>query len=62
MRTDTSIAVTLTYDRSKVSDQDPLAKVRFPLVPESALEDSLGNLASAGLRLSRPLRPTDVRA
>jgi hypothetical protein len=47
MRTDTSIAVTLTYDRSKVSDQDLLAKVRFPLVPESALEDSLGNLASA---------------
>jgi uncharacterized protein YndB with AHSA1/START domain len=42
-----STAVTLTYDWSKVTDQDLLAKVHFPLVPESALEDSLGNLASA---------------
>lgn len=39
--------VTLTYDWSKVTDQDLLAKVGFPLVPESALEASLGNLASA---------------
>jgi uncharacterized protein YndB with AHSA1/START domain len=42
-----STAVTLTYDWSKVTDQGMLAKVHFPLVPESALEDSLGNLASA---------------
>lgn len=39
--------VTLTYDWSKVTDRDLLAKLGFPLVPQSALEDSLGNLASA---------------
>ena len=42
-----STDVTLTYDWSKVTDQDLLAKIHFPLVPQSALEDSLGNLASA---------------
>ncbi len=39
--------VTLTYDWEKVTDQDLLSKLSFPLVPESALEDSLGNLAAA---------------
>jgi uncharacterized protein YndB with AHSA1/START domain len=39
--------VRLTYDWGKVTDQALLAKIGFPLVPESALEDSLGNLASA---------------
>ena len=39
--------VTLTYDWSQVTDKDLLAKVSFPLVPESALQDSLGNLAAA---------------
>jgi uncharacterized protein YndB with AHSA1/START domain len=42
-----STAVTLTYDWGKVTDTDLLAKIGFPLVPASALEDSLGNLASA---------------
>ncbi len=42
-----STLVTLSYDWSKVTDRDLLAKIGFPLVPESALEDSLGNLASA---------------
>jgi hypothetical protein len=42
-----STDVTLTYDWSKVTDQDLLAKLGFPLVPESALEESLGNLAAA---------------
>jgi len=39
--------VTLTYDWGKVTDHDLIAKIGFPLVPASALEDSLGNLASA---------------
>ena len=39
--------VTLTYDWSKVPDPALLKKVRIPLVPESALEDSLGKLAEA---------------
>ena len=39
--------VSLTYDWSKVTDPALLKKVRFPLVPESALEDSLGRLAEA---------------
>ncbi|WP_323792881.1 SRPBCC family protein [Nocardioides sp.] len=39
--------VTLTYDWSKVTDKELLQKLSFPLVPESALEDSLGNLAEA---------------
>ncbi|CAN5128620.1 SRPBCC family protein [soil metagenome] len=42
-----STDVSLTYDWSKVTDAEFLQKVSFPLVPESALEDSLGNLASA---------------
>lgn len=42
-----STDVTLTYDWSRVTDQDLLAKVSFPLVSRSQLEDSLGNLASA---------------
>ena len=39
--------VTLVYDWSKVTDQALLSKLSFPLVPQQALEDSLGNLASA---------------
>lgn len=39
--------VTLTYDWSKVTDRDLLAKVGFPLVSEDQLEASLGNLAAA---------------
>ena len=42
-----STDVTLTYDWSRVTDKDLLAKVSFPLVSRSQLEDSLGNLASA---------------
>jgi len=41
-----STEVTLTYDWSKVDEQFR-KKISFPLVPESALEDSLGRLASA---------------
>jgi hypothetical protein len=40
-------SVSLTYDWSKVTDKDLLQKLRFPLVQESALEESLGNLAAA---------------
>lgn len=39
--------VTLTYDWSKVTDKELLAKVGFPLVSQAQLEESLGNLASA---------------
>jgi uncharacterized protein YndB with AHSA1/START domain len=39
--------VTLTYDWSDVTDPDLLKKISFPLVPESALEDSLAKLAEA---------------
>lgn len=42
-----STDVELTYDWGKVTDKDLLAKVGFPLVSKSALEDSLGNLAAA---------------
>jgi uncharacterized protein YndB with AHSA1/START domain len=42
-----STDVSLTYDWSKVTDKDLLAKLKFPLVPESALEDSLASLSSA---------------
>jgi uncharacterized protein YndB with AHSA1/START domain len=42
-----STVVTLTYDWSHVTDKDILAKVSFPLVERSQLEDTLGNLASA---------------
>ncbi|MGJ9413802.1 SRPBCC family protein [Aeromicrobium sp. CF4.19] len=41
---------TLTYDWSKVSDPELLAKISFPLVPQSALEESLGALAAAVAR------------
>ena len=36
-----------TYDWSKVTDKDLLEKVKFPLVTEDQLEDTLGNLAAA---------------
>ena len=39
--------VTLTYDWSKVTDPQILKQVSFPLVPQSALEDSLARLAAA---------------
>lgn len=39
--------VSVTYDWSKVTDKDLLQKLSFPLVPESALEASLGHLAEA---------------
>jgi len=42
-----STDVRLTYDWSKVTDTDLLSKISFPLVSESQLDDSLGNLASA---------------
>lgn len=39
--------VSVTYDWSKVTDKDLLQKLSFPLVPQSALESSLGHLAEA---------------
>jgi len=42
-----STRVSLTYDWGKVTDAGLLKKVGFPLVAESALEDSLGKLAGA---------------
>lgn len=39
--------VTLTYDWSAVTDKDLLAKIKFPLVSESELEDSLARLDAA---------------
>jgi uncharacterized protein YndB with AHSA1/START domain len=39
--------VTLTYDWSKVTDQELLKKISFPLVDERAMEHSLDNLAAA---------------
>ena len=36
-----------TYDWSKVTDKDLLEKVKFPLVTEDQLEDTLGSLAAA---------------
>jgi uncharacterized protein YndB with AHSA1/START domain len=38
---------TLTYDWSKVTDQELLKKISFPLVDARALEQSLDNLAAA---------------
>lgn len=35
-----------TYDWSKVTDKDLLQKVKFPLVTEDELEDTLGKLAA----------------
>jgi hypothetical protein len=40
-----STQVSLTYDWSKVTDPDLLAKIKFPLVSKSDLEQSLGRLA-----------------
>lgn len=42
-----STLVTLTYDWSKVTDKELLQKVKFPLISENQLEDSLGRLAAA---------------
>jgi hypothetical protein len=42
-----STQVSLTYDWSKVTDRDLLAKIKFPLVSEADLEQSLGRLAEA---------------
>ncbi len=42
-----STQVSVTYDWSHVTDKDLLSKITFPLVPQSALEDSLGHLAEA---------------
>ncbi|MCY7394631.1 MAG: SRPBCC domain-containing protein [Nocardioides sp.] len=39
--------VHLTYRWDKVTDKEVLASLHFPLVAQSQLEDSLGNLASA---------------
>ena len=39
--------VTVTYDWSKVTDKELLSQLSFPLVPQEALETSLGNLAAA---------------
>jgi uncharacterized protein YndB with AHSA1/START domain len=39
--------VTLTYDWGKVTDQELLKKISFPLVDQVALERSLDNLAGA---------------
>lgn len=39
--------VSLTYDWDKVTDKELLAKVSFPLVQKSQLEDSLSKLAEA---------------
>jgi uncharacterized protein YndB with AHSA1/START domain len=39
--------VNLTYDWSRVTDTALLEKIGFPLVSESELEDTLGNLAAA---------------
>lgn len=42
-----STLVRHTYDWSKVTDKDLLAKVKFPLVTQDQLEDTLGRLAAA---------------
>jgi len=42
-----STEVTLTYDWGNVTDPALLEKVKFPLVSQSELEDSLGRLAAA---------------
>lgn len=39
--------VSLTYDWSKVTDPETLSKIRFPLVSDAQLEDSLAKLAEA---------------
>ena len=40
-------SVTLTYDWSEVIDKDLLKKIKFPLVSEEQMANSLGNLAAA---------------
>jgi len=40
-------SVTLTYDWSEVTDKDLLKKIKFPLVSEEQMANSLGNLAAA---------------
>ena len=42
-----STTVSLTYDWSRVTDKELLSKIHFPLLEESALENSLGKLAEA---------------
>lgn len=42
-----STDVSVTYDWSKVTDKDLLAKIKFPLVTEDQLEDSLARLSAA---------------
>ncbi len=42
-----SVEATVTYDWSAVTDKELLKKLSFPLVPQEALETSLGNLAAA---------------
>ncbi|KQR97312.1 polyketide cyclase [Williamsia sp. Leaf354] len=42
-----STLVRLTYDWSKVTDKKLLEQIKFPLVSEGELEDSLGRLAAA---------------
>ncbi|WP_106848036.1 SRPBCC family protein [Blastococcus sp. Marseille-P5729] len=42
-----STLVRLTYDWSKVTDKKVLERVKFPLFPESMLEQSLSRLATA---------------
>lgn len=39
--------VRLTYDWSKVTDEALLAKIKFPLVEQTALEESLNRLAAS---------------
>lgn len=42
-----STTVSLSYDWSRVTDEETLKAVSFPLVTEDELENSLGHLASA---------------
>lgn len=42
-----STDVSLTYDWSKVTDKDFLAKIKFPLVSQDQLDDSLARLSGA---------------
>lgn len=42
-----STLVRLTYDWSGVTDKAVLQRVKFPLIPETALQESLSNLAAA---------------
>jgi len=42
-----STEVSVTYDWSKVTDPAVLKRLRFPVVPQEALESTLANLAAA---------------